>query len=316
VIEADDLELFETSVRRATETHTGTALDAALAELGWHDALAVDAPAAVAIHFHLQGRNNATSSALDHVVALALGVDAPVAVVLPALGRWAPPAAQQARGAAVVDGLGGASFAAHATALLVAESEGKEVVSTVSVTDLTTTPVQGLDPGLGLVQVRGTVALAEPAPADWSAAVDLARLALSHELVGASRTMLDLARTHAVERIQFGQPIAAFQAVRHRLAETSVAIEAAQAVLDAAWLDRGPTTAAIAKAVAGRSARTSARHCQQVLAGIGFTTEHSFHRFVRRVLVLDEMFGASRTLTKALGGEILASRRLPSLLPL
>ena len=55
---------------------------------------------------------------------------------------------------------------------------------------------------------------------------------------GASRTMLDLAREHAVERVQFDRPIAGFQAVRHRLAETLVAIEAADAALDAAWLRR------------------------------------------------------------------------------
>ena len=53
-------------------------------------------------------------------------------------------------------------------------------------------------------------------------------------------------------------------------------------------------TAAMAKAIAGRSARTAARHCQQVLAGIGFTTEHALHRYVRRVLVLDELFGSAR----------------------
>ena len=123
--------------------------------------------------------------------------------------------------------------------------------------------------------------------------------------------MLELAREHALERIQFGVPISSFQAVRHRLAETLVAIETADAVLDAAWLDGSPATAAMAKAVAGREARTAARHCQQVLAGIGFTTEHTFHRYVRRVLVLDALFGTSRTLTRSLGDDLLATRRLP-----
>jgi alkylation response protein AidB-like acyl-CoA dehydrogenase len=74
--------------------------------------------------------------------------------------------------------------------------------------------------------------------------------------------------------------------------------------------------AAMAKAVAGRGARTTARHCQQVLAGIGFTTEHPLHRYVRRVLVLDQLFGSSKLLTKELGDTLLASRRLPPLLPL
>jgi len=72
----------------------------------------------------------------------------------------------------------------------------------------------------------------------------------------------------------------------------------------------------MAKALAGRGARTAARHCQQVLAGIGFTTEHPLHRYVRRVLVLDQLLGDTRSLTHRLGDDVLATRRLPALLPL
>ena len=41
--------------------------------------------------------------------------------------------------------------------------------------------------------------------------------------------MLSLARQHALDRSQFGRPVASFQAIRHRLAETLVAIESAEA---------------------------------------------------------------------------------------
>jgi alkylation response protein AidB-like acyl-CoA dehydrogenase len=140
--------------------------------------------------------------------------------------------------------------------------------------------------------------------------------ALAHELIGASRTMLELARTHALERVQFGRPIAMFQAVRHRLAETLVAIETAQAAVDAAWIDGSPVAATMAKALAGRAARVAARHCQQVLAGIGFTTEHDFHRYARRALVLDQLLGSSKALTKDLGDHVLATGQLPPSLPL
>ena len=141
----------------------------------------------------------------------------------------------------------------------------------------------------------------QPGAADWPAAVALGQLALGHELVGAGRAMLELARTHALERMQFGRPIGTFQAVRHRLAESLVAVEAAAALLDAAWEDPSPVTAAMAKAFAGRSARTVARHCQQVLAGIGFTTEHPLHLSVRRTIVLDQLLGAGSLLTRQLG---------------
>jgi alkylation response protein AidB-like acyl-CoA dehydrogenase len=72
----------------------------------------------------------------------------------------------------------------------------------------------------------------------------------------------------------------------------------------------------MAKATAGRSARAAARHCQQVLAGIGFTKEHELHRYVRRVLVLDQLFGSHTTVTRRLGEDLLATRTLPPLLPL
>ncbi len=143
------------------------------------------------------------------------------------------------------------------------------------------------------------------------ASLRLARLAVSHELIGAARAMLELARSHALERIQFDVPIASFQAVRHRLAETLVAIEAAQAAVDAAWIDEAPHHAAMAKALAGRGARTAAKHCQQVLAGIGFTAEHPFHRYFRRVLVLDAQFGSALDITKQLGERIAVAGALP-----
>jgi alkylation response protein AidB-like acyl-CoA dehydrogenase len=128
--------------------------------------------------------------------------------------------------------------------------------------------------------------------------------------------MLGMARDHALERIQFGRPIASFQAVRHRLAESFVAVEAADAALAAAWDDGSALGAAVAKAVAGRSARTAARHCQQVLAGIGFTTEHPLHRYVRRVVVLDRLLGDARSLTRSLGDDLVVRGSLPSILPL
>jgi alkylation response protein AidB-like acyl-CoA dehydrogenase len=146
--------------------------------------------------------------------------------------------------------------------------------------------------------------------------VAVGRLALAHELVGASRAMLELARTHALERVQFGRPIAGFQAVRHRLAEALVAVEAADAAVAGGWDAGTAEAAATAKAVAGRSARTVARHAQQVLAGIGFTTEHPLHGYVRRALVLDRLLGDATRLTRRQGEDILRTRTLPPILPL
>jgi len=314
-------DVFERGLRHAVEAHTGAALDAALLELGWPDALAQDTREAVSVLFALQGSSHTTSSALDRVLACAIGLDVPPSsgFVLPPLGRWDPPG-ELDRDRLVVRGLGTSSLPAGATAVVVARAVNTEVAFCVPAGELTLRPVHGMDPELGLVEVHGTVpkhALApEVVSPSWSASVALAQLAVGYELVGAARTMLELARQHALARVQFGQPIARFQAVRHRLAETLVGIEAAEGVLDAAWEDRSPVAAAVAKALAGRGARAASRHCQQVLAGIGFTTEHEFHRYARRVVVLDELFGASRALTRELGADVLAARRLPAFAPL
>ena len=326
-MDAEERELFAKSLEHATAQHTGAALDAALDGLGWRDALVADPRAAVSTLFELQGAAATTSSGLDLVLAAALApghaAEGDVGVVLPALGGGDPPG-EVAGERLVVRGLGAAGLADRARAVVVAARGDGHVARLVDRAALELRTVHGLDPRLGLVEAvadrelsAGAPASAVPAvPADWAGALAAGRRALAHELVGASRAMLELARRHALERIQFGRPIAQFQAVRHRLAESLVAIEAADAALTAAWDDPSQTAAAIAKAAAGRSARTVARHAQQVLAGIGFTTEHPLHLHVRRVLVLDRLLGGAGTLTRQLGEDLLARRSLPSILSL
>lgn len=136
------------------------------------------------------------------------------------------------------------------------------------------------------------------------------RRALAWWLVGSARAMLALARRHALDRVQFGRPIASFQAVRHRLAETLVAIEGAEATLTAATDTLG---CLLAKAAAGQAALTAARHCQQVTGGIGFTAEYDLHRHVKRVMVLDGLLGSARELTREAGALVRARGTAPRL---
>lgn len=191
-----------------------------------------------------------------------------------------------------------------------------------------------LDPGLPLRRAE---------PGDLPApALAAGRRALGWWLLGTGRAMLTLAREHVLDRQQFGRPLASFQALRHRLAETYVALEAAEAVLAAAPAARtaltsgaseaplagagaseGALTAAgddigalLAKATAGRAALTAARHCQQALGGIGFTAEHALHRHVKRALVLDGLLGSTRELTREAGRLLLRETRAPRLVDL
>ena len=316
-----DLALFARSLRDATNRTTGTELDITLDELGWPDALSDDPRSAISLLFEQQGAANATSAALGRVIAHALGVEngPGIGMVLPAPGRCVPPGAL-ADGRLRVRGLAPAGLLDRPSTAIAASSGDGVVSVTVPTASLAFRPVAGIDPDLDLLEVEGDLAssgveVSVPA-GDWATAVALARLALAHELVGASRTMLDLACEHARTRIQFGRAIASFQAVSHRLAEALVAIATAEAMLESGWLDSTPGSAAMAKAMAGRQARTTARHAQQVLAGIGFTIEHHLHRYVRRTLVLDVLFGSSASLTASLGTALINDRRLPPLLPL
>lgn len=139
------------------------------------------------------------------------------------------------------------------------------------------------------------------------------RKALGWWLVGTSRAMLALARQHALDRTQFGRPVASFQAIRHRLAETLVAIEGAEATLHCGDDD---LSCLLAKAAAGQAALTAARHCQQVLGGIGFTAEHDLHRHVKRALVLHGLLGSSRELIREAGAALRQRGSAPRLVAL
>jgi Acyl-CoA dehydrogenase, C-terminal domain len=146
-----------------------------------------------------------------------------------------------------------------------------------------------------------------------SVPVAAGRHALGWWLVGAGRAMLSLARQHALDRSQFGRPVASFQAIRHRLAETLVAIEGAEGTLVTAAAEPDDLSFLLAKAAAGQAALTAARHCQQVLGGIGFTAEHELHRHIKRALVLDAMLGSSRELTREAGTALRAKGFAPRL---
>jgi hypothetical protein len=316
VIEADERALMEETARAAIADALTAGekadIDAVLAKLGWLEMLDDHPDAAIAIVFGALGATNAMATALDDVVASALGQKprASLAVVLPRFSSWDPPSAE---------GLATAR-AASADELLVASGTASEPwLGTVRTAAAEMRALRGIDPDAGLRSVRVERRVEDARrvdPATWRSAVALGQRAVAHQLLGASRAMLGLARRHALERTQFGRPIARFQAVRHRLADALVALEALESTLDAARVEPNPDTAALAKALAGRTAHTVTRHCQQVLAGVGFTREHPFHRFLKRTLALEGLFGSADEIVRDVGRRLLAERRAPTLIEL
>jgi len=295
-------------------------VDAVLATLGWVEMLGDQPDVAIDVVFRALGGENAVATALDDVLASALG-ETPrfeLAVALPPFASWDPPGRIDG-GALHAQGLATARAATAEKLLIVCGTEAGPWKIVVPRTAVESDAVGGVDPEAGLrtVRVEHGAADAEPLdPAAWRSAIALARRAVAHQIEGACRTMLDLARTHALERVQFGRPVARFQAVRHRLAEALVAVESLDAALVAARDEPCGETAALAKAVAGRTAHTVARHCQQVLAGIGFTTEHRFHRYLKRTIVLDGLCGSPDAIALDVGRRLLATRRVPTLIEL
>jgi hypothetical protein len=313
-MDANERALLDSTVRDALDGAAGqppAAVDKVLGDLGWLEMLAAEPRDAVGIVFGALGATNLAATAIDDVMLAALGIEPrpDLAICLPAYGTWDPPGRVGT----------GVSSGRAATAKELVVLTGLDAV-TIPVEDAALSPLAGIDPAaeLQLVYVEANASRTTPidGPAEWAAAVAAGRLAIAHQVAGACRAMLDLARTHAVDRVQFGRPIARFQAVRHRLAEALVAIEALDAVIDAAWDEPGPMTSALAKAFAGRASRTVGTQCQQVLAGIGFTTDHAFHRYLKRTMLLDGLFGSSDDIVVAIGHELLDTRFVPTLIEL
>jgi hypothetical protein len=325
MIDADERAVMEETVRGAiaealATTGEGADVDTVLAKLGWLEMLHDEPGDAVGIVFGALGATNATATALDDLLASALAREprADLAVLLPRFARWAPPGRIDARDLHA-EGLMTARAATAGEMLVVGGTASEPWTVALPTAGSEMRAVRGIDPDAGLhaVRVRGSPAgTTRVDPAAWQSALALGRRAVAHQIAGASRAMLDLARTHAKERVQFGRPIARFQAVRHRLADALVAVEALEATLTAAREEANPDTAALAKALAGRTARTVAGHCQQVLAGIGFTAGHPFHRFLKRTMALEGLFGSADEIVLDVGRRLLAARRVPTLIEL
>jgi alkylation response protein AidB-like acyl-CoA dehydrogenase len=122
--------------------------------------------------------------------------------------------------------------------------------------------------------------------------VDLARVILSAEAVGLAREATLMGAAYSKDRIQFGRPIAMYQAVKHHCANMLVATElATSAVWDAARAaatggDQLTFAAASAATLSAPAADLCANLMTQVHGGIAITWEHDAHLFMRRATTL------------------------------
>ena len=109
---------------------------------------------------------------------------------------------------------------------------------------------------------------------------------LAASCVGAAQRAVDLAVEHAKERVQFGRPIGAFQAVQHRLADMQMRVDQARfCCWHLAWLIAHEKPcgreASQAKIVASEALQYATHHGMQILASAGYAEESEMARLWR-----------------------------------
>ncbi|MBF6245652.1 acyl-CoA dehydrogenase [Nocardia elegans] len=123
------------------------------------------------------------------------------------------------------------------------------------------------------------------------------------QVCAALEQCLELSIRFACERIQFGRPLARFQAVQHLLADTAAEVSLARAATESALscaLRRDWTGAdvefavAVARSCGGHAASVVVRNAHQVHGAIGTTLEHRLHEFTRPALAWRSEFGSVR----------------------
>jgi hypothetical protein len=328
-MDLDTLTMLRTSLEHVLTENTTRPLSERLDELGWDEVLADDAPAALGVLFDVKGRTLSSADALGPLMAgeLArlLGDDrlARATVLLPTTLVADGATSVQSTAALAVDGVALSRPPAGASVLVPvtdAFSSNTSLLLTTVGPDVVVDAVANTDPDLGLVRLRFTAPAASVTPvgngdahAAWQSAVSLGRWTIAAELVGLTRHVIGAVAAYTAERKQYGRAIGSFQALQHRLASAhALTVGAADVVAEAAATGSA-WEAMVAKALAGRAAEFACTQAQQCYGAIGFTWEHEFHRYLRRMYQLDRLLGDYRSLEAQIGRQLLRQRTVPKI---
>ncbi|MFE9443151.1 acyl-CoA dehydrogenase family protein [Streptomyces sp. NPDC006602] len=132
----------------------------------------------------------------------------------------------------------------------------------------------------------------------------VAVLLTAAEQLGTATRACELAVQHARTREQFGQPIGAFQAVKHLCAEMLVRAEVARAAVYAAAVTADPVDIAAARLLADEAAVRGTRDCLQVHGGMGFTWESEVHLHLKRAWVRAQRCGDNTESNETLAADL------------
>jgi acyl-CoA dehydrogenase len=202
---------------------------------------------------------------------------------------------------------------------VVATRGGENVVALVDAADVTITPGVGLSgEPRDTVSFDGAVANAVgAAPGLGPARLTLiAAAARAQQMAGALERILEQSVQYSLDRVQFGRPIAKFQAVQQNLANLAGEVAAASAAADGAAeaisehgiaSDITEAEVAIAKLRVGDAAGAGAAIAHQVHGAMGFTYEHTLHHSTRRLWGWREEFGNETLWAERLGRMVAAA---------
>jgi alkylation response protein AidB-like acyl-CoA dehydrogenase len=128
--------------------------------------------------------------------------------------------------------------------------------------------------------------------------LDRARIAAAAEMLGMAAYSFQITLDYLKQRVQFGQILATFQALQHRMAALYTQIELLRSVVEAALLaldDGGdvPALAALAKATANDVLHIVSREVIQLHGGIGMTDEYDIGFYIKRARVLENAWGSA-----------------------
>lgn len=124
------------------------------------------------------------------------------------------------------------------------------------------------------------------------------RIGIAAQALGIAQACLYEASKYAQTRVQFGRPIAKFQAIQNKIADIAVSVEAARALTyRAAWCkDAGKEyiqAGAMAKLFASEACSKAANHAVQVFGGYGYCNDYPVERFLRDAKITELYEGTS-----------------------
>lgn len=141
--------------------------------------------------------------------------------------------------------------------------------------------------------------------------LDAGRIGIAALGVGLAQGAYETARRYALERTQFGQPIASFQAIQWKLVDLATRIEASRLLTyRAAYLkDQGKRTSresSMAKLLSSEVAVRASEECVQIHGGYGFVKDYPAEKFLRDVKLTTIGEGTSEIQRLVIARQLLA----------